>query len=80
MEALKGILWKQFGATIDMLENAIDMCTSELWHSDKEFWYSAYHAIFYLDYYLSEELDDLMPPEPFGLSEFDPAGLLPERI
>ena len=65
-------------------------CPDELWHgklwqepSDfpgcAEFWYVAYHALFYLDYYLTLDNQDFMPPAPFTLSEFDPAGLLPER-
>lgn len=77
------ILWQQLGAAIDMLENAINACPDELWddHSQQpEFWYIAYHTIFFLDFYLSESLDDFTPPAPFTLSELDPAGVLPERV
>lgn len=40
--AFKESLWKQFGASIDMPENAISLCAGELWVSDKKFWHVAY--------------------------------------
>jgi hypothetical protein len=79
MEELKGILWRQFGAVIDMLESSIQICPENFWDK-KEFWYSAYHTIFWLDYYSSAEPDNFCPPNPFSLSEFDPKGALPERV
>jgi len=49
------IIWQQFGAAIDTLENAIRACPENLW-SDRsrkwEYWYWTYHTIFWLDYYL----------------------------
>jgi hypothetical protein len=78
-KSLREILWNQFGATIDMLENAISLCPENLWN-DNRFWYAAYHTIFYLDYYLSTHPDEFAPPSPFNLSEFDPHGKMPERI
>ncbi|MEO7977035.1 hypothetical protein [Flavobacterium sp.] len=75
----KEILWKQFGGTIDMLESAIVVCPDHFWVKNN-FWYAVYHAIFYLDYYSSKEPDSFVPPEPFTLSEFDPTGILPERV
>jgi hypothetical protein len=51
-----------------------------LWDNDHKFWYNAYHCLFYLDYYLTLEPDDFSPPAPFGFSEFDPSGALPERV
>ena len=78
----KPIAWRQFGAAIDMLGNAVDACPDELW-SDRskqpEFWYVVYHALFWLDFYLSGTAEGFAPPAPFTLSELDPAGLLPER-
>lgn len=75
----KESLWKQFGASIDTLENAISLCTNELW-DNKLFWYSSYHCLFWLDYYLTLEPSSFNPPSPFTLSEFDPSGALPDRI
>jgi len=76
----KEALWKQFGASIDMLENAISLCTDELWNDDKRFWYSAFHCLFYLDYYLTLEPGQFSPPPPYTLSEFDPSGAMPDRV
>jgi hypothetical protein len=72
----------QFGAAIDMLERAIIACPGGSW-SDRsrqpEFWYVAYHALFWLDYYLAGSPEGFAPPAPFTLDELDPAGLIPER-
>jgi hypothetical protein len=78
--ATKETLWKQFGASIDMLENAISFCTDELWSNEKKFWYITYHCLFWLDYYLSLEPINFLPPSPYTLSEFDPTGAMPERV
>ena len=78
----KAGLWHQFGAAIDMLDNALLACPDELW-SDRsrrpEFWYLVYHTLFWLDLYLSGSVDGFAPPAPYTLDELDPAGLLPER-
>ncbi len=78
-ENIKTIIWDQFGGSIDMLENAIVDCTDELWIADNKYWYIAYHTLFFLDYYLSDESDNFHPPSPFTLSEMDPEGIMPER-
>ena len=44
-----------------------------------QFWYVIYHALFWLDLYLSGAVEGFAPPPPFTLDELDPAGLLPER-
>ncbi|MEY2828780.1 MAG: hypothetical protein RIQ33_638 [Bacteroidota bacterium] len=73
-------LQQQFGASIDMLENAIKMCPESLWDNDKKFWYNAFHCLFWLDYYLCIEPSKFLPPPPFTLSEFDPSGALPNSV
>jgi hypothetical protein len=78
-QELKQSLWKQFGAALDMLENAINRCPEELWDTELKFWYNAYHCLFYLDYYLTSEPEKFSPPAPYGFSEFDPDGAMPER-
>jgi uncharacterized damage-inducible protein DinB len=81
--ALKSVIWRQFGASIDMLENAIDICPESLWGDRSqrpEFWYVAFHTLFYLDLYLSETNAGFSPPGPFTLDEMDERGLLPERV
>ncbi len=76
--SLKESLWNQFGAGIDMLENAITLCSADLWNTDKKFWYNAYHCLFFLDYYLTMETKTFSPPAPFTLSEFE--NTMPERV
>ena len=79
----KEILWSQFGAAIDMLENAMQACPNEHWGKHKhhtEFWYITFHTLWWLDLYLSKSVDVFQPPKPYTLDELDPAGLLPERI
>ena len=81
-------LWQQFGATIDMLENALMACPAPLWRERlwggppdpdfppefAEFWYIAYHTLFWLDLYLTgSREEDFTPPTPFIWTEVDPA-------
>ena len=50
-EHWKKTVWGQFGAAIDMLENAIRACPGTVWEdrSQKpEFWYVAFHTLFFL--------------------------------
>ena len=79
----RSILWQQFGAAIDMLENALRACPEEIW-SDRsrqpEFWYVTFHTLFFLDLYLSGSAEGFAPPAPFTLDEMDPRGLMPERV
>ncbi len=79
----KTIIWGQFGAAIDTLENAIAACPDDLWGDRSryhQFWYVTYHTLFWLDYYSSDDPAKFAPPAPFGLEEMDPAGLLPDRV
>lgn len=79
-ESVNEIIWKQFGASLEMFENSLETCPEEVWSIKSEFWYIAYHTLFYADYYLSKDPSEFMPPDPFTLSEFDPAGIMPDRI
>ena len=79
----RGILWGQFGAAIDSLENAIRACPDDLWHDRErrpEFWHVAYHTLFFLDLYLGDATIGFEPPAPFTLSELDQSGVLPDRL
>ena len=80
----KEILWRQFGASIDMLENSITACPEDVWNDGSRdfgsYWYIVSHALFWLDFYLSGAVDDFAPPSPFTLDELDPAGIIPERV
>ena len=80
--ATKEIIWRQFGAAIDMLENAMRACPDSVWYDRSrtpEFWYVAFHTLFFIDLYLSDTDAGFTPPSPFTLDEMDPAGIMPER-
>lgn len=92
------IIWRQFSAAIDALEEAIRNCPDELWRSRlwpvaaessehslfrfpefSEYWYVAYHALFWLDLYLTGAEEGFVPPAPFLLIEQHEDGPVPER-
>lgn len=80
---MRELLWRQFGAAIDMLENAVNACPDARWGDrsrEPEFWYVVFHVLFWLDHYLEDHAEGFRPPEPFGLEEMDPAGVLPPRV
>ena len=82
-EFWRGVVWRQLGGAVDMLENAVRACPDELWGDrgrQPEFWYVAYHTLFFLDLYLSGSQEGFAPPPPFTLDELDPAGVMPERV
>ena len=68
-------IWNQFGAAIDTLSNAIHLCPDHLWTvqmwKDPEderygqFWFIAYHTLFWLDLFLTGTKEGFKPPPPF---------------
>lgn len=62
---LKDTLWSQFGASIDMLQNAINKVPDEAWHTNKKFFFMSYHTLIFLDYYLNFPAKDMSPALPF---------------
>lgn len=59
------LLERQFIASIQMLRKAIESCPEELWDDRSDgtpFWHIAYHALFYCDFYLSENEKAFEPP------------------
>ena len=87
----KEVMWSQFAATIDMLGEAIQACPAELWDAPlwqdpimgskfSQFWYVAYHTLFWLDLYLTGSQDGFLPPAPFDTNELDPQGVLPNGM
>jgi hypothetical protein len=69
------MLWNQFGAAIDMLDDAVRACPDALWTSavyDDEddprygqFWYVATHTLVWLDLYLDGTDEGFEPLAPF---------------
>src|SRR5690242_11918585 len=84
-------LWQQFGATIDMFENALLACPGTLWsgrlwsdNSDPSlppeysaFWCITHHTLFWLDFYLAGSLEEFAPPTPFTIEDHAPSRVLP---
>lgn len=80
---IKNGLWQQFGAAIDMLDDAIRLCPDELWTAALwkdpddaaygQFWFVAYHTLYWLDLYLTGTKEGFKPPAPFI------RGSLPEK-
>jgi len=80
---LNKLIWSQFGAAIDMVRNAINDCPEDLWSRrdlKPEYWYLAYHTLFWLDFYLTDSPDAYRPYRNIGLTEFDPAGIIPDKV
>ena len=87
----KEMLWRQFGAAIDMLNDALRDCPDELWEKRlwedqpdqwvaagfSAFWYLGYHTLFWLDLYLTGAEEGFAPPAPFDLVEMDAGEVLP---
>jgi len=77
--SIRDAIWNQFGASLQMLENAIILCPDEHWDTELNFWYTSYRCTFWTDYYLTIKPSKFEPPTPFTLSEFDPTGKKPDR-
>ena len=84
------IIWQQFGAAIDTLDDMIRACPDALWterlwdHPSAppelaQFWYRVYHALFWLDLYLTGAEEGFVPPAPFTLIEQNEEGPIPDR-
>lgn len=88
---LKTSIWRQFGASIDYLADTMSACPDSLWLTPlwltpdakperAQFWYVAYHTLFWLDLYLTGAEEGFLPPAPFTLIEQDGDDPLPERV
>ncbi|MEJ2145139.1 MAG: DinB family protein [Acidobacteriota bacterium] len=54
------VMGRQYVTAIEMLRNTIDACPDELWDDRSDgtpFWHIAYHALFFCDLYLSDDLE-----------------------
>lgn len=69
IQTVKESLWKQFGASIDMLKNAIELWPETSLENDKRFFFTTYHCLVFLDYYLTMPPPKFSSPLPFTLSE-----------
>lgn len=83
-------IWSQFGASIDTLDDMLRACPDQLWRERlwdnssgqpeyAEFWYRVYHALFWLELYLTGAEEGFLPPSPFELIEMEQDDL-PSRV
>jgi hypothetical protein len=86
-----GMLARQYGVAIDQLEEALRKCPDELWEQPlwadqpdqwvargfSAFWYLGYHALFWIDLYLTGKEEGFAPPAPFDLVEMQANETLP---
>ncbi len=52
------VMGRQFAAVIQMIRSAIEACPDDLWDDPAggtPFWHRAYHALFFTDWYLSDD-------------------------
>jgi len=56
-------LERQYRASLEMLERAVVQCPDSLWAAGtpNKFWHIAYHALFYVHFYLQKSDKDFMP-------------------
>jgi len=80
---VKMSLWRQFGAAIDTLDDALRLCPDDLWETSLwededdtrygQFWYVAYHTLFWTDLFIGGSYEDFKPPAPFVRGKFPDA-------
>lgn len=75
IDIVKESLWKQFGASLDMLKNAVVLWPEERRETGKKFFYIAYHCMVFLDYYLTIPSGNISSPLPFTIK---PPAEIPE--
>ncbi len=85
------MLWRQYQRALTALSQALERCPDALWEQrlweDEPgqwvasgfgtFWYLGYHALFWLDLYLTGAEEGFKPPAPFDLVEMEAGESLP---
>lgn len=86
IEHLRKVLWNQFGASIDMLKNIIQLWPDQYWNLNNKVYYLCYHTFLFLDYYLTMPPTNYTPPLAFTIISPDKVppyavdDLLPARL
>jgi hypothetical protein len=90
---LRTALWCQSGGAIEMLEHALVACPASPWQERlwsvppppefppqfAEFWYVTFHALVWIDLYLSGvPEEEFAPPAPFAQGVLDSREALPD--
>jgi hypothetical protein len=66
---IKESIWNQFGASIDMLHNAIERWPAEQWDTKKRPLYISYHTLIFLEYYLTIPPKNFSPALPYTVND-----------
>jgi hypothetical protein len=82
IDIVKESLWEQFGASIDMLKNAIVMWPDETWESKPKAFRMAFHTLFFLEFYFTNPPDNFKPTlavVPEGDDDLAPARIYSKK-
>jgi hypothetical protein len=71
VEHLRKVLWNQFGASIDMFNNTIELWPDQYWNLESKVYYLSYHTFLFLDYYLTIRPTNFAAPLPFTMVQPD---------
>ena len=74
LEYLKQVIQDQFDASLAMLDSCIGLCPAEHWEGQigqAPFWQVAYHTLFFVDLYLSQDEASFRPPSAFREEAID---------
>lgn len=82
------LVWQQFGAALDMLDDALQACPDALWCAQvwedpddqpgySQVWFVIYHTLRWVDLYLDGTAEGWAPAERFNRYEKGPDGVLP---
>lgn len=68
---------RQFEAVLSTLHNAIVLCPEDQWHEaigEYPFWQVSYHALFFLDFYLTHDSESFEPRD-FHRTDYEHFGI-----
>ncbi len=73
----KNVICSQYGASLDMLEQAVHKCPPEMWDDAQDknrFWHVCYHVLYYTHLYLQPSLESFhrWPKHREKTSRLDP--------
>lgn len=83
-------VWNQYGAAMDMFDDALRLCPDHLWTgvvwNDNDdvrfgqFWFVAYHTVFWCDLFATGTSEGFAPPPPFVRGELPSQPYAQEQI
>jgi hypothetical protein len=77
---LRDTFLKNFTAAIDMFGDVIRLCPETMWQTNDRFFYMAYHTAIFLDYYLTQPVNDFAPILPYHIAADMPKDAIDDVI